>query len=79
MVAIFIGGIAAALRAAHIFERLGDSELDLMARACVLGMIGFDVSNFFISGLQTKQFWLIFGLGLALAKLAETEHAGNAV
>ena len=79
MIAIFVGGIVAALRAAHIFERIGDPELDLMARACVLGMIGFDVSNFFISGLQTKQFWLIFGLGLALAKLAETERAGLAV
>lgn len=74
MCAVFIGGIAAALRAAHIFERLGDRELDLVSRSCILGLFAFLASDFFISGLQTKQFWVIFSLGLAMLKLAQTQQ-----
>jgi O-antigen ligase len=73
MCALFVGVIAAALRAARIFERLGDRELDLVSRSCILALVAFLVSDFFISGFQTKQFWLIFGLSLAMLKLARTE------
>ena len=73
MLAVFVGGIIATLRAAHIFERLGDRELELVSRCTILCVLAFLASDFFISGLQTKQFWLAFALGLALFKLARTE------
>ena len=75
MLAIFVGGIVVALRAAHIFERLGDPELDLVSRSTVLALFAFLASDFFISGLQTKQFWVVFGLALAMEKLADMRLA----
>ena len=73
MLAVFVGGIIVTLRAAHIFERLGDRELELVSRCTILCVCAFLASDFFISGLQTKQFWLALALGLALFKLARTE------
>lgn len=77
MLAMFIGGIAATLRAAHIFERLGDRELELLSRCTILCLIAYLASDFFISALQTKEFWLVFAFGLALSKLARTELEGR--
>jgi O-antigen ligase len=73
MLGIFIAGIAAALRAAHIFERLGDVELELLSRCAILGLFAFLAADFFASELLSKQLWLVFALGPALLKLARIE------
>ena len=73
MLGMFIGGIVVTLRAAHIFERLGDRDLELISRSVIVTILAFLASDFFISGLQTKEFWLAFALGLAMFKLARTE------
>ncbi len=73
MLGIMIAGIAAPLRAAHIFERLGDRELELLSRCAVLALLAFLTADFFASELLSKQLWLVFALGLALLKLARIE------
>lgn len=73
LLAVFGGGAGVALRAAHIFERVGDSELDLLTRCTVLALIGYLASDFFLPDLQIKQFWLVFSIGLAMDRLARSE------
>lgn len=72
LLAVFTGWAGAALRGAHIFERIGDSELDLLTRCIVLALIGYFASDFFLPDLQLKQFWLVFAMGLAACKLARS-------
>lgn len=73
LLAVFVGGIGVALRAAHIFERLGDRELELATRCTILALIAYMASDFFLPDLQLKQFWLVFAIGLAMFKLARVE------
>lgn len=70
MCGIFVGGISIALRAAHIFERSGDLELELMTRSLIVCLIAFLASDFFISGLLNKQLWLVIALFPVALKLA---------
>ena len=58
------------LRAARIFERLGDRDLELMARALFVAIAGVLAANFFISEMFGKQLWLLLGLGPALYGVA---------
>lgn len=74
MLGIFVCGIGASLRAAHIFERIGDWELELVARSTILALIAFLAADFFASELISKQLWLVFALGPALLKLADIER-----
>lgn len=80
MTAFLVAGIAIMLRAAHIFERLGDIELELTSRSLILALIAFLTADIFASELISKQLWLVFALGPALLKLADTElRTGTAV
>jgi O-antigen ligase len=81
MLGIFVAGIAAALKAARIFERIGDRDLELLARCTLMALIAFLAANFFISDLISKQLWLVFALcpallGLAQREAARVAHAG---
>jgi O-antigen ligase len=79
------GSLAAAVAAARTFERLGDRELEVMARCAVFALIGFLVSDFFLSGEFSKQLWLAFALGPTLLAMSRSRSpsaaagAGNAV
>jgi O-antigen ligase len=59
------------LRAARIFERLGEHDLELMARALFVAIAGVLAANFFISEMFGKQLWLLLGLGPALLGVAK--------
>lgn len=75
LLGIFATGIGAALRAARIFERLGDRDLEAMTRCTMLALIAFMASNFFISNLVSKQLWIAFALCPALLGIAERRAA----
>jgi putative inorganic carbon (HCO3(-)) transporter len=68
--AIVIASAAAAWRAAHLFMRSGDRDLELMSRCVVLALVGFMTSNFFLSGQFDKQLWLVFAMGPLLLRMA---------
>ncbi|MGI8557168.1 MAG: O-antigen ligase family protein [Solirubrobacteraceae bacterium] len=75
MLGIFVAGIAAALKAARTFERIGDHELELLTRCTILALIAFLSADFFLSNLVSKQLWIVFALGPALLGLAHREAA----
>jgi O-antigen ligase len=58
------------LRAAHKFERIGDTRLELVSRAVFVGLAGILAADFFLSAQFSKQLWLLLGLGPALLAMA---------
>jgi O-antigen ligase len=58
------------LRAARIFERLGDPRMELISRALLVALCGVLAADFFISEEFSKQLWLLLGLGPALLGIA---------
>jgi O-antigen ligase len=65
------------LRAARIFERLGDSTMELMSRALLVALCGVLAADFFISEEFSKQLWLLLGLGPALLGIATSASGGR--
>lgn len=68
--AIVLSSLAAGLRAARIFERIGDWSMEIMARGTVVAMTGVLVANFFIGQESGKVVWLLLALGPALLGVA---------
>jgi hypothetical protein len=58
------------LRAARIFERLGEPNLELLARALLVALAGVLAADFFISEQYGKQLWLLLGLCPAVLGVA---------
>jgi O-antigen ligase len=59
------------LKAARIFERVGDETMELMSRALLVALCGVLAADFFISEEFSKQLWLLLGLGPALLGIAK--------
>ena len=68
--------IACAVRAARNFERRGDRELEIMARALVVALAGILAADFFVSETFNKLLWLLLGLGPALLAISLTGPGG---
>ena len=63
-----------ALKAAHWFSRAGDSEMEIVARAMVVALVGILAADFFITEQYGKQLWLLLGLGPALLGVARRTY-----
>jgi O-antigen ligase len=77
--AIVLSSLAAGLRAARTFERIGDWRMEIMARGTVVATTGVLVANFFIGQESGKVVWLLLALGPALlgvARVAERNGYG---
>lgn len=68
--AIIIYSLASVARAASIFSRLGDREMDLLSRALFVALVGLLASAFFGSRQFSKQLWLLLALAPAFLALA---------
>jgi O-antigen ligase len=64
--------VASTFRAAQMFTKAGDRDMELLARGLLLAMIGLLSADFFISGQYSKQLWLLLGLGPAMLAIAKT-------
>jgi O-antigen ligase len=64
--------VASAFRAAQLFTKAGDRDMELLTRGLLLAMIGLLSADFFISGQYSKQLWLLLGLGPAMFAIAKT-------
>lgn len=73
------GSLGAAWRAAQLFENSGNQDLELIARSVVLALVGFMVSDFFLSNQFSKQLWLLVALGPTLLALARNRAADDAL
>ena len=65
--------IGCALVAARDFNRTGDRQLEIMARALVVALAGFLVANFFATDIFSKMLWLLLGLGPAMLAVARSQ------
>ncbi len=50
-------------KAAALFKRLADPEMELLSRAVLAGLVGILVASFFISNEYAKSLWLLLSLG----------------
>lgn len=71
--AIVIGSISAALRAARIYERRGDKRFELMSRGVALAVIALLTADFFITNEYEHLLWLLLALPPALLAVARSE------
>jgi O-antigen ligase len=69
-VAIVAFALLSMLRAAKIFERLGERALELVARCLFIAVAGVLAADFFISEQYSKQLWLLLALGPGLLGVA---------
>jgi hypothetical protein len=69
-VAIIGFSLLCILKAARIFERLGETALELLSRALLVSLCGVLAADFFISEEFSKQLWLLVGLGPAMLGIA---------
>jgi O-antigen ligase len=75
--AVMAACLAAAVRAAWIFDRIGEREMELMARALILAIVVVLVSNLFVSGNYEKFRWLLLALCPAMLAIARREAAAR--
>lgn len=66
-----------ALQAARRFERAGDRDMELLARAVFVGVLGLLAADFFLSEQLSKQLWILLAVGPALLHVAAREHAAH--
>jgi O-antigen ligase len=64
--------VVCAFRAAQLFTRRGDRDMELLTRGLLLAMIGLLSADFFISAQYSKQLWLLLGLGPVMLMIAKT-------
>ena len=63
-----------ALRAARWFARAGDTQMEIVARAMVVALVGILAADFFITEQYGKQLWILLGLGPALLGIARRTY-----
>jgi O-antigen ligase len=63
---IVLAALRAAWRASRLAERRGDEELEALARAVFVAMIGMLAASFFISDQVDRRLWLVLALGPAV-------------
>ena len=59
----------------RIFERLGDEQMELMARAVVLSVVAVLTSDLFVAGGYAKYLWIPLGICPAMLRLAHQAQA----
>lgn len=71
---LFLGVVAVsvgcAVRAATRFRLKGDSEMEIMAKALGVGLVGLLTAFFFTSEQYSKQLWLLLSLGPAVLAMS---------
>ncbi len=67
--------LVTALKAAQTFARAGDREMDIIARAVFVALVGMLVAAFFGSREFTNQLWLLLSMAPALQGVARIELA----
>lgn len=69
--------LGCAMRAAGVFRRAGDSQMELLARAAAIAVVVILAADFFISDQFSKQLWLLMGLGPGLLAIARDESTDS--
>ena len=72
--AIIVGSLASAMRAARRFEARGDYESAALSRAVFVGLIAALIASFFISNGSGFQIWVLLAFGPMLLRLAKRQE-----
>lgn len=67
--------LRASVRAAHVFERLGDRGTAALARASAAALVGFLAASVFVSFGFSYRMWVLLALGPALLGVAAARGA----
>lgn len=78
LLGVFAAAIGAALKAARLFERIGDRELEILSRCLILALVAFLTADFFASEVLSKQLWIVVALCPAVLHLARRAAQGAA-
>ena len=70
LLAVLVGSIGAGVRAAWMFERLGDGPMELLSRCVVLAIVAVLTAAVFVSSEYGKYLWLLLAVCPALLALA---------
>jgi putative inorganic carbon (hco3(-)) transporter len=76
LIALLAAAIASAVRAAWIFQRVGDTSMELISRGVVLSVVAVLTSDFFVASVYAKYLWIPVALCpvmLHFARRAEAE------
>lgn len=71
---VIVFAIGCAVRAARYATRLGDREMDILARALVVALAGLLAAYFFISREYSKQLWLLLALCPVMLNIVRRDH-----
>lgn len=71
---VLAGCLRCALAAARSWSRRGQANMEALARAVFLGLVGTLVADFFISNMFSKLLWVLLGLCPAMLALARSEE-----
>jgi O-antigen ligase len=71
--AIIVGSLAAAIRAARRFESRGDHESAALSRSVFVALLAALVASFFISNGSGFQIWVLLAFGPMLLRLVQRE------
>lgn len=71
--AVCAASLAGALKAARTYEQAGDVAFGVLSRVLFLAILGVLAADFFISGEDSKQLWLLLALPVPLLALAPSD------
>jgi O-antigen ligase len=75
LLAVLGFAIRAAVRAAWIFERLGDRQMELMSRAIVLALVAVLTSDLFVASVYAKYLWIPLAMCPVMLRFARDGEA----
>jgi O-antigen ligase len=70
LIAVLAYSIAAAVRAAWLFQRLNDMQMEMMSRGVVLAIAAVLTSDMFVASSYAKYLWLPLAMGPVMQHLA---------
>lgn len=73
--AVLIAALSTGVRAAWIFERLGDTQMELVARGVVLALVAVLTAEAFVSSQYAKYLWLLIAVCPVMLALARRSAA----
>lgn len=73
-VSILVFSLVSAIRAARVFGRADDRQMELLSRCVAIALIALLAADFFVSEQFSKQLWLLLALGPALLRIARREE-----
>lgn len=67
---VVVFSLTCIVRAARTFARIGDVQMEIIARGLFVGLVGLMTADFFISEMYSKLLWLLLAVGPPLWLIA---------